>query len=262
MERQHLKKMLSVHSLTQLKPNFEKNLKSIKTDIRKNNELLTPQNDNENMNNMYKDKSIRNKFIESHRKMLYNLNITFESQKSSLNIKNTHNQELEIAKEKQKLKLFGIISKFKKVIIIQILIVILDFILITFFPKIFFNFFNIFSLLLLLFFSFYVYKEFVEGFEKINKNCYKNIKNILYLTIIIMIVFFAIILYEIVVQILIFNLPDFEVSEILKWIFFILLYSLINITIPVLLLIHLYEIKNNIKIFGKLEGKDYSVASE
>ena len=77
-----------------------------------------------------------------------------------------------------------------------------------------------------------------------------------------MIVFFAIILYEIVVQILIFNLPDFEVSEILKWIFFILLYSLINITIPVLLLIHLYEIKNNIKIFGKLEGKDYSVASE
>ena len=194
--------------------------------------------------------------------MLYNLNITFESQKSSLNIKNTHNQELEIAKEKQKLKLFGIISKFKKVIIIQILIVILDFILITFFPKIFFNFFNIFSLLLLLFFSFYVYKEFVEGFEKINKNCYKNIKNILYLTIIIMIVFFAIILYEIVVQILIFNLPDFEVSEILKWIFFILLYSLINITIPVLLLIHLYEIKNNIKIFGKLEGKDYSVASE
>ena len=118
MERQHLKKMLSVHSLTQLKPNFEKNLKSIKTDIRKNNELLTPQNDNENMNNMYKDKSIRNKFIESHRKMLYNLNITFESQKSSLNIKNTHNQELEIAKEKQKLKLFGIISKFKKVIII------------------------------------------------------------------------------------------------------------------------------------------------
>ena len=60
------------------------------------------------------------------------------------------------------------------------------------------------------------------------------------------------------------NMKNFENNKnfIIFWLYLYRLYSLINITIPVLLLIHLYEIKNNIKIFGKLEGKDYSVASE
>ena len=264
MEKKNRKKMFSIHSLSELKLNLDNNIKSNKTDIRDNKKLLNPQKFSENLNNTFKDKSHRNKFIESNRKMLNNLNSTFESQKSSLNVKNDNmkNQQFRLSLENQKIKLFGIISNFKKVIIFQILIIILDFIFITFFPKILFNFFNIFSLLLLLFFGFYVYKEFVQGFEDINKNCYKNIKKIFYLTIIIMVIFFSNMLYEIVVQMLIFNLPDLETSEILKYIFLILFYSLINITIPVLLLIYLYEIKNNIKIFGKLEGKDYSIFSE
>ena len=262
MEKKQRKKMISVHSLTELKINIDKNIKSNKTDIMDNKELLTPRNYTETLNNIYKERSLRNKFIESNRRMLHNLNTTFESQKSSLNIKNANNQEFKTSIYNQKKKLFEIISKFKIVIIFQILIVILDFIFITFFPKILFNFFNIFALLLVLFFGFYVYKEFVQGFEEINKNSYHNIKKILCLTIIIMVIFFSIILYEIVVQMLIFNLSDFEISEILKYIFFILFYSLINVTIPVLLLMYLYEIKNNIKLFGKLEGKDYSIFSE
>ena len=76
-----------------------------------------------------------------------------------------------------------------------------------------------------------------------------------------MIIFFSDMIYEIVVQMLIYNLPDLEPSCIIKWLFFILFYSFINISSPLFLIKYLAEIRNNIKYFGVLEGKDYSLTT-
>ena len=54
---------------------------------------------------------------------------------------------------------------------------------------------------------------------------------------------------------------DLEPSCIIKWLFFILFYSFINISSPLFLIKYLAEIRNNIKYFGVLEGKDYSLPS-
>ena len=59
---------------------------------------------------------------------------------------------------------------------------------------------------------------------------------------------------------LIFNLPDLEMTEIFKWLFLLLIYSTINISIPILLIFNLSDMKKNIKYFGILEGKDYSIS--
>ena len=76
-----------------------------------------------------------------------------------------------------------------------------------------------------------------------------------------MVIFFADMIYEIVVQILIINLPDYETPYIIKWLFFILVYSFINISSPIFLIKYLSDIRNNIKYYGVLEGKDLSLPS-
>ena len=193
--------------------------------------------------------------------MLKNLNILYEYHNSSLDQNDRNYNNNKISLEIQEKKLNKNIYKLKINIIIQLLINIIDFLLMTLFQKIFFNFFNIFVLFLILIFDMFIYKEFVQGFEEINRNYYKNIKKILCFTIIIMTIFFSDMIYEIVVQILIINLPNFETPCIIKWLFFILFYSFINISSPIFLIKYLVEIKNNIKYFGALEGKDYSLPS-
>ena len=76
-----------------------------------------------------------------------------------------------------------------------------------------------------------------------------------------MFIYFLNMLYEIIFQMLIFNLPDLEMTEIFKWLFLLLIYSTINISIPILLIFNLSDMKKNIKYFGILEGKDYSIST-
>ena len=259
MENDHKKAISSIYSITELEPNIKKEEKINKTYLIESEESL--KKSKLDSLNKSKEKSIRKFNIETE--MLKNQNLLYEihSINNSLDQNDINYNNNKISLEIQEKKLNKNIYKLKINIIIQLLINIFDFLLMTLFQKIFFNFFNIFSLFLILFFYFFVYKEFVEGFEEINRNYYKNIKKIIYFTIIIMIIFFSDMIYEIVVQILIINLPNYETPCIIKWLFFILLYSFINISSPIFLIKYLVEIKNNIKFFGVLEGKDYSLPS-
>ena len=257
MESSHKKAISSIYSTTELGPNIIKDEKINKTYNFKSKESLKQCKFDSFKKS--KDKSISKFNYESE--MLKNLNILYEYHNSSLDQNDRNYNNNKISLEIQEKKLNKNIYKLKINIIIQLLINIIDFLLMTLFQKIFFNFFNIFVLFLILIFDFFIYKEFVQGFEEINRNYYKNIKKILYFTIIIMIIFFSDMIYEIVVQILIINLPNYETPCIIKWLFFILFYSFINISSPIFLIKYLVEIKNNIKYFGALEGKDYSLPS-
>lgn len=248
MDKNKHKKNIS--SLSPFKPNTLKEKSNNKTYILDTNQHLTTKNNEE--------KNILN---ESKKRKIKNTNIYIESQEKALNINKNNNDEDKIYLERQEKRLRKIKDKLRSVIISQFGINVLDFLCIKVFPKIFFNFFNIFSLLLILFFTLYIYIKFLQGFEEINRDYYKRIKNIFCLTITIMFIYFLNMLYEIIFQMLIFNLPDLEMTEIFKWLFLLLIYSTINISIPILLIFNLSDMKKNIKYFGILEGKDYSIST-
>ena len=257
MENHHKKAISSIYSTTELRPKIIKDEKINKTYTFQSKESL--KQSKLVSSNKSKEKSIST--FNNETEMLKNLNLLYENHNNSLDPNENNYNNNKISLEIQEKKLNKNIYKLKINIIIQLLINIIDFLLMTLFQKIFFNFFNIFTLFLILLFDFFIYKEFVQGFEEINRNYYKNIKKMLYFTIIIMVIFFADMIYEIVVQILIINLPDYETPYIIKWLFFILFYSFINISSPIFLIKYLADIRNNIKYYGVLEGKDFSLPS-
>ena len=185
------------------------------------------------------------------------LNITFELQnsrpQSSLNNKETKEQkEKRLKKQIKYLKIY---------IILQFIIGISDFVCVGVFPKIFLNVFNVIALILILILDCYMFRQFQLGAKEVNKQYYKYIKKIIFLVSIIIGIFFIDMIYEIVIQMLINNLIEFDSNEIFLWIIFILLYVILNISFPVLIITELTDIKKNIKQIGKLKGKDFSLSS-
>lgn len=185
------------------------------------------------------------------------INITFELQNSTP----IPNSKDKITKEMKEIQYKKQLFFLKIYIISQLCIGIFDLLFVVIFPRIFLNIFNIIALILILVFACYMYKEFKLSEKEINRNYYKYIKKIINLVGIIMGIFFLDMMYEIIVQMLINNLIEVDSSDIFIWTLFILFYVFANITIPVLIIMQLTEIKKTIKQIGKLEGKDYSLTT-
>lgn len=145
--------------------------------------------------------------------------------------------------------------------ILQFIVEIFDFICVWIFPKNFLNLFNIISLVLILILDCYMFILFYLGTKEVYRKYYKYMKKIIKLVYVILGIFFIDMIYEIVIQMLINNLIEFDSTEIFKWTIFILFYVIVNIIFPVLIIMQLTEIKKTIKQIGKLEGKDYSLSS-
>jgi hypothetical protein len=184
-------------------------------------------------------------------------NITFELQKSSPQ-SSLINKETKEQKEKRLKKQ---IKYLKIYIILQFIVGISDFVCVGVFPKIFLNIFNVIALILILILDCYMYRQFQLGAKEVNKQYYKYIKKIILIVSIIIGIFFLDMIYEIIIQMLINSLIEFDSNEIFIWIIFILLYVVLNISFPVLIITQLTDIKKNIKQIGKLKGKDFSVSS-
>lgn len=184
-------------------------------------------------------------------------NITFELQKSSPQ-SSLINKETKEQKEKRLKKQ---IKYLKIYIILQFIIGISDFVCVGVFPKIFLNIFNVIALILILILDCYMYRQFQLGAKEVNKQYYKYIKKIILIVSIIIGIFFLDMIYEIIIQMLINSLIEFDSNEIFIWIIFILLYVVLNISFPVLIITQLTDIKKNIKQIGKLKGKDFSLTS-
>ena len=193
---------------------------------------------------------------KSARMNLNKINITFELKNATPNINSNDNlkeiKEIEYKKQILFLKIY---------IFSQLGIGIFDLIFVIIFPRIFLNIFNVISLFLIIFLGCYMYREFKLNEKEINREYYKHIKKIIKLVGIIMGIFFLDMIYEIIFQMLINNLIEFDSSDIFKWILFILFYVVANITIPVLIIMQLTDIQKTIKLIGKLQGKDYSLST-
>ena len=185
------------------------------------------------------------------------ISMTFELQNSTP----IPNSKDKITKEMKEIQYKKQLFFLKIYIISQLGIGIFDLLFVVIFPRIFLNIFNIIALFLILFLACYMYKEFKLSEKEINRNYYKYIKKIINLVGIIMGIFFLDMMYEIIVQMLINNLIEVDSSDIYIWTFFILFYVVANITIPVLIIMQLTDIKKTIKQIGKLEGKDYSLTT-
>ena len=185
------------------------------------------------------------------------INITFDLQKTTPISSSKDN----LSKEQKEIQYKNQLFFLKIYIIAQLVIDILDLFFVIIFSRIFLNIFNIIALFLIFFLACFMYKEFKLSEKEINRQYYKHIKKIIKLVGVIMGIFFFDMMYEIIVEMLINNLIEFDSSDIFMWTLFILFYVVANITIPVLIIMQLTEIKKTIKQIGKLEGKDFSLTT-
>jgi hypothetical protein len=185
------------------------------------------------------------------------INITFDLQKTTQISSSKDN----LSKEQKEIQYKNQLFFLKIYIIAQLVIDIFDLFFVVIFSRIFLNIFNIIALFLIFFLACFMYKEFKLSEKEINRQYYKHIKKIIKLVGVIMGIFFFDMMYEIIVEMLINNLIEFDSSDIFMWTLFILFYVVANITIPVLIIMQLTEIKKTIKQIGKLEGKDFSLTT-
>ena len=185
------------------------------------------------------------------------INITFDLQKTTPISSSKDN----LSKEQKEIQYKNQLFFLKIYIIAQLVIDIFDLFFVVIFSRIFLNIFNIIALFLIFFLACFMYKEFKLSEKEINRQYYKHIKKIIILVGVIMGIFFLDMMYEIIVEMLINNLIEFDSSDIFMWTLFILFYVVANITIPVLIIMQLTEIKKTIKQIGKLEGKDFSLTT-
>ena len=197
---------------------------------------------NENSINIFlKNKSKENIILNINNVINYNTtNNNILSNENNENNKNKKDKDYYINKLKD------IFLHLKRLIIFSYFLILMNFLLIFYFPKIFCCFINIFSLCLILIFLILIFILYVK--ENINLIINKKLiiitKKIIITIIIILIIYIIDTLYIFIFRFLLNIYIDYEINIIIKGIFIYMSYMFFNLLNIILILNALIKIKN------------------
>jgi hypothetical protein len=139
---------------------------------------------------------------------------------------------------------------------ISISINIIDIIIIIIFPSIFLDIFNIICLILITISSIFILIKYILRSIIITSSYYKETKKILIYISIIVGIYFCNILYVMIHKIMLNSVKNFDAYQIFLGIILIFCYSIINISGPIMILIKLGEVKNQIQKISLLRNQN------
>ena len=140
--------------------------------------------------------------------------------------------------------------------IISISINFIDILIIIIFPSIFLDIFNIICLILITISFIIILINYILKRIIITSSYYNKTKKILIYISIIIGIYFCNILYIMIHKIMLNSVKNFDIYQIFLGIILIFCYSIINISAPIMILIKLGEIKNQIQKIGLLRNQN------
>jgi hypothetical protein len=140
--------------------------------------------------------------------------------------------------------------------IISISINFIDILIIIIFPSIFLDIFNIICLILITISFIIILIKYILKRIIITSSYYNKTKKILIYISIIIGIYFCNILYIMIHKIMLNSVKNFDIYQIFLGIILIFCYSIINISAPIMILIKLGEIKNQIQKIGLLRNQN------
>lgn len=140
--------------------------------------------------------------------------------------------------------------------IISISINFIDILIIIIFPSIFLDIFNIICLILITISFIIILIKYILKRIILTSSYYNKTKKILIYISIIIGIYFCNILYIMIHKIMLNSVKNFDIYQIFLGIILIFCYSIINISAPIMILIKLGEIKNQIQKIGLLRNQN------
>ncbi len=177
-----------------------------------------------------------------------------KSTKIDIKTKNKKKKQLTIEECEKKIKENIFIIKI--CFIISISINIIDIIIIIIFPSIFLDIFNIICLILITISSILILIKYILKSIIITSSYYKETKKNLIYSSVIVGIYFCNILYVMIHKIMLNSVKNFDAYQIFLGIILIFCYSIINISGPIMILIKLGEVKNQIQKISLLRNQN------
>ena len=235
--------------------NNKNNLKKLEKDYyqteRTKQNINTVTFNENSINYFLKNKTNETKILNINNNINYNNNNIIINNTTNINnnLNDNKNKEYFLKKLKKKFRFL------KYLVILSYSILIIKILLIFIFPNFFCCFMNIFSLLLVLIFLFIIFMVYVKEYFYYNK--FKKLlsftKKIIFITIFILLVYIIDILYIIIVKFLLNSKFDYEMSTIIKILFFYLGYIFFNLLCLILILNTMIKIFKILKKINKFE---------